>query len=65
MGHGFMYLAAVVDWHSRKILSWELSNSMDGSSCVNALLKALYAYGKPEIFNYSGPRKLDSGISGV
>ena len=41
MGHGFMYLTAVVDWYSRKILSWELSNSMEGSFCVDALRKAL------------------------
>ena len=50
MGHGFMYLVAMVDWYSRKILSWELSNSMDGSFCMKALLKALYAYTTPEIF---------------
>ena len=66
MGHGFMYLVAVVDWHSRKILSWELSNSMDGSFCVDALLKALYAYGKPEIFNTDqGSQFTSSAFTGV
>jgi len=64
--HGFMYLVAVVDWYSRKLLSWELSNSMDGSFCVKALLKALYAYGKPEIFNTDqGSQFTSSAFTGV
>jgi len=66
MGHGFMYLVAVVDWYSRKILSWELSNSMEGSFCVDALRKALYAYGKPEIFNTDqGCQFTSSAFTGV
>lgn len=66
MGHGFMYLVAVVDWYSRKILSWELSNSMEGSFCVEALLKALYAYGKPETFNSDqGSQFTSSAFTGV
>jgi putative transposase len=47
---GFMYLAAVIDWHSRFVLSWELSNTLDGSFCLDALEAAL-AVGKPEVFN--------------
>jgi putative transposase len=47
---GFMYLIAVMDWHSRYVLSWELSNSLDRWFCVDALNAAL-AMGKPEIFN--------------
>lgn len=47
---GFMYLAAVIDWHSRYVLSWRLSNSLEGSFCVEALEAAL-GRGKPEIFN--------------
>jgi putative transposase len=47
---GFMYLVAVMDWHSRYVLSWELSNTMDKWFCVDALQSAL-AYQKPEIFN--------------
>jgi len=47
---GFMYLVAVMDWHSRYVLSWELSNTMDRWFCVDALQSAL-AYQKPEIFN--------------
>ena len=47
---GFMYLAAVIDWHSRFVLSWELSNTLDGSFCLDALEAAL-AVGRPEVFN--------------
>ena len=47
---GYMYLAAVMDWHSRYVLSWELSNSLDSEFCVRALEVALRR-GKPEIFN--------------
>jgi putative transposase len=48
--HGFMYLTAVLDWHSRYVLSWRLSNTMDGSFCLEALDEAL-SQGRPEIFN--------------
>jgi len=51
MRHGFLYLTAVIDWYSRFILSWELSNSLDSSFCTSALKKALACYGVPEIFN--------------
>jgi putative transposase len=47
---GFMYLAAVMDWHSRFVLSWQLSNTMETRFCVNALNLA-FAFGQPEIFN--------------
>lgn len=50
MEKGFMYLVAVIDWHSRYVLSWRLSNSLDGVFCVDALEEAL-KFGKPEIFN--------------
>ena len=50
MQKGYMYLVAVIDWYSRYVLSWELSNSMESSFCVQALKKAL-AQGRPEIFN--------------
>lgn len=49
--HGFAYLVAILDWHSRKVLSWELSNTIDANFCVTALERALREYGKPEIFN--------------
>ena len=48
---GFMYLVAIMDWHSRKVLSWRLSNTMDTQFCIDALKQALSVYGKPEIFN--------------
>ena len=51
MRRGFLYLVAIMDWHSRKVLSWRLSNSMDASFCVEALKEALTRYGTPEIFN--------------
>ena len=50
MHHGFMYLTAVIDWHSRYVLSWRLSNSLDGRFCLETLEEALRG-GKPEIFN--------------
>ncbi len=46
-----MYLVAVMDWHSRKILSWRLSNTMEADFCVEALQEAIESYGCPEIFN--------------
>ena len=48
---GFLYLVAIMDWHSRKVLSWRLSNTMDTAFCVEALEGALEQYGAPEIFN--------------
>ena len=48
---GFVYLTAVMDWYSRKVLSWEISVTMDDSFCVSALERAIRRYGKPEIFN--------------
>ncbi len=50
MYRGFVYLIAIMDWHSRYVLSWELSNSLDTSFCVEALKSALHL-SKPEIFN--------------
>lgn len=51
MGHGFLYLVAIMDWSSRAVLSWRLSNTMDTSFCIEALEEALACFGKPEIFN--------------
>lgn len=48
---GFMYLVAVMDWHSRKVLSWRISNTLDSDFCVSALEEAIARYGCPEIFN--------------
>lgn len=51
MRKGFAYLVAIMDWHSRKVLSWRVSNTMDTDFCVEALNEALNRYGNPEIFN--------------
>ena len=51
MPKGFFYLVAIMDWHSRKVLSWRLSNTMDATFCVEALEEALAIHGRPEIFN--------------
>lgn len=51
MRRGFLYLVAIMDWFSRKVLSWRLSNTMDAGFCVEALKDALAQYGPPEIFN--------------
>lgn len=51
MRKGFLYLVAIMDWHTRRVLSWELSNTMDTGFCVSALKQALSLYGRPEIFN--------------
>ena len=49
--HGFVYLVAIIDWYSRKVLSWRISNSMEAAFCVDCLEDALRAHGSPEIFN--------------
>ena len=51
VSRGFLYLVAIMDWATRHVLSWRLSNSMDASFCVEALNEALARYGRPEIFN--------------
>ena len=51
MERGHLYLVTVIDWWSRKVLSWRLSNSLDAQFCVDALQEALSRYGAPEIFN--------------
>jgi len=51
MPRGYLYLVAIMDWASRKVLSWRLSNTMDSDFCVDALEEALARYGRPEIFN--------------
>ena len=51
LSRGFMYLVAVMDWHSRKVLSWRLSNTLDTDCCVEALEDAINRFGTPDIFN--------------
>jgi putative transposase len=51
MRRGFLYLVAIMDWWTRKVLSWRVSNTMDVGFCIEALEDALASYGRPEIFN--------------
>jgi putative transposase len=51
MARGFVYLVAIMDWYTRKVLSWKLSNTLTADFCVEALEEALEKYGSPEIFN--------------
>lgn len=51
LAHGFVYLVAIIDWYSRKVLSWQLSNTIDSTFCVDALNQAIAQFGQPEIFN--------------
>ena len=51
MRSGFMYLVAVMDWYSRRVLAWELSNTLEAGFCTDALDAAFAAFGTPEIFN--------------
>ena len=51
IGRGFLYLVAVIDWVSRAVLAWRLSNTLDVSFCISALEEALARFGRPEIFN--------------
>ena len=61
MAKGFCYLVAIMDWASRMVLAWRLSNTLDSSFCVDALEEAITKYGCPEIFNTdraaSSPRR--------
>ena len=51
MAKGFMYLVSIMDWHSRRVLSWRVSNTLDTDFCIEALEEALQRFGTPEIFN--------------
>ena len=62
IGRGFLYLVAVIDWASRAVLAWRLSNTMDTAFCVSALEEALARFGKPEIFNTDQGRQFTSAI---
>ena len=51
LAHGFAYLVAIIDWYSRRVLAWRLSNTLEAGFCVDCLHEALRAHGAPEIFN--------------
>ena len=60
MRRGFLYLVAIMDWATRKVLAWRVSNTMDVGFCVEALKEALARHGKPEIFNTDQGRQFTS-----
>ena len=62
MARGFLYLVAIIDWASRAVLAWRLSNSMDVSFCLDALDEALARFGKPEIFNTDQGSQFTSSV---
>ena len=51
MAKGFVYVVAIMDWYSRKVLAWRVSNTLDADFCVDALEEAISRYGAPDIFN--------------
>lgn len=61
MRRGFVYLVAVVDWFSRKVLSWRVSNTLTADFCVDAVREAICRYGRPEIFNTDQGSQFTSG----
>ena len=61
MQRGFLYLMAIMDWYSRKVLAWRLSNSMDADFCVVALQQVLATHGTPQIFNTDQGNQFISG----
>jgi putative transposase len=66
IGRGFLYLVAIMDWASRAVLAWRLSNTMDSSFCVEALEEALARFGTPEIFNTDqGSQFTSTAFTGV
>jgi putative transposase len=66
IGRGFLYLVAVMDWASRAVLAWRLSNTMEVGFCVSALEEALARFGRPEIFNTDqGSQFTSAAFTGV
>jgi putative transposase len=66
MARGFVYLAAVIDWHSRRVLAWRHLISMDTAFCTEAVEEAIARYGKPEIFNTDqGSQLTSSAFTGL
>ena len=61
MARGFVYLAAVVDWFSRRVLAWRLSITLEAEFCIEAVTEALARHGKPEIFNTDQGSQFTSG----
>jgi putative transposase len=63
---GFVYLVAIMDWYSRYVLSWDVSNSLESSFCIKVLERSIARYGKPEIFNSDqGSQFTDGKFTGI
>jgi len=62
LARGFVYLVAIIDWYSRLVLVWRISNSMDTSFCFDCLEDALSTYGRPEIFNSDQGSQFTSNV---
>ena len=62
MRRGFVYLVAIVDWYSRRILAWRLSNTLTTDFCIEALQEAILRYGTPEIFNTDQDSQFTSAL---
>jgi len=65
MARGFLYLVVIMDWVSRAVLAWRLSNTLGAEFCVEALEEALLLHGRPEIFNTDQGRSYDGGDNRV
>lgn len=66
LARGFGYLVAIIDWYSRRVLSWRLSNALERSFCIEALREALARFGRPEIFNTDqGSQFTDQDFTGI
>ena len=63
MRRGFLYLVAIMDWATRTVLSWRLSNTLDGAFCREALQEALAGYDRPKIFNTDQGSQFQAEIS--
>ncbi len=60
MRKGFLYLVAIMDWFTRKVLAWRISNTLEADFCVEALTEAIYRFGPPEIMNMEHGRAIGS-----
>ena len=66
LARGFVYLVAIIDWYSRRVLGWRISNSMEAVFCIDCLEDAIRIYGKPEIFNSDqGSQFTSAAFTGV
>ena len=66
LAHGFAYLVAIMDWYSRRVLGWRISNSMDANFCVDCVEETMRNYGRPEIFNSDqGSQFTSAAFTGV